>query len=41
MILHVYEWYIYIAAFGMGVDCVDVNNVVHYGLLNDVETYIQ
>ena len=32
---------VYIAAFGMDVDCVDVNNVVHYGLLNDVETYIQ
>ena len=25
----------------MGVDCVDVNNVVHYGPSNDVETYIQ
>ena len=29
------------SAFGMGVDCVDVNNVVHYGPSNDVEIYIQ
>ena len=29
------------AAFGLGVDCVDVNNVIHYGPSNDVETYIQ
>ena len=29
------------AAFGMGVDCIGVNRVIHYGPPNDVETYIQ
>ena len=29
------------AAFGMGVDCIGVNRVVHYGPPNDVETYVQ
>jgi len=29
------------AAFGMGIDCVGVNCVIHYGPPNDIETYIQ
>jgi len=29
------------AAFGMGIDCVGVNCVIHYGSPNDIETYIQ
>ena len=28
-------------AFGMGVDCPDVRQVVHFGLPDDVESYIQ
>ena len=29
------------AAFGMGIDCVGVSRVIHWGPPNDVETYIQ
>ena len=29
------------AAFGMGVDCVGVERIIHYGPPNDIETYIQ
>lgn len=29
------------AAFGMGVDCIGVTRVIHWGPPNDVETYIQ
>jgi len=29
------------AAFGMGIDCVGFNRVVHFGPPDDVETYIQ
>ena len=29
------------AAFGMGVDCVGVTRVIHWGPPNDIETYIQ
>lgn len=29
------------AAFAIGIDCVGVNSVIHYGPPNDVETYIQ
>ena len=28
-------------AFGMGVDCPDVHQIVHIGAPNDVESYIQ
>lgn len=28
-------------AFGMGVDCPDVRQVVHFGAAKDIETYIQ
>lgn len=28
-------------AFGMGIDCVGVTYVIHYGPPNDVETYVQ
>ena len=29
------------AAFGMGIDCVGVTRVIHYGPPNDIETYVQ
>lgn len=29
------------AAFGMGIGCVAVNSIIHYGLPNDIEMYIQ
>jgi ATP-dependent DNA helicase RecQ len=29
------------AAFGMGIDCVGITRVIHWGPTNDVETYIQ
>ena len=28
-------------AFGLGINCPDVRRVVHYGIPNDVETYVQ
>ncbi len=28
-------------AFGMGVDCHDIRQVIHYGSPNDIESYIQ
>ena len=32
---------IYTAAFGMGIDCVGVQNVIHWGPPQNIETYIQ
>jgi len=29
------------AAFGMGINCVDFNRIIHFGPTDDVETYIQ
>ena len=28
-------------AFGMGVDCLDIRQVIHVGLPDDMETYVQ
>ena len=28
-------------AFGMGIDCHDVRNIIHFGAPDDVESYIQ